>query len=127
MQVWALIPGRRGPKLASSSDERQAMLRLPGGGLRLEFRRTTVAELAGFLSTLAVVSRPVYDRSGLAGVYDFRLDLHEAAGPWETQAERLAAPSIITVVEEQLGLRLEGRREPVEVLVVERAARPPEN
>jgi uncharacterized protein (TIGR03435 family) len=127
MPVLALIPGRRGPKLDASSNERQAMLRLPGGGLRLEFRGTSVAGLAAFLSTLAVVGRPVYDRSELTGVYDFRLDLHEAAGPWATEAEHLAAPSIATVVEEQLGLRLERRREAVEVLVVERAARPSDN
>jgi uncharacterized protein (TIGR03435 family) len=127
MSVYALTVGRRGSKLRASAQESSGMSKLPGGGLRLEFRRTTVAELANFLSTLAAVDRPVEDRSGLGGVYDFRLDLHEVAGPWGSEAERAAAPSLGTVLEEQLGLRLEGRRAPVEVLVVDRVQRPSGN
>jgi len=65
MPVYALTVGRRGPKLRASAQESSGMSKLPGGGLRLEFRRTTVAELANFLSTLAAVE----DRSGLDGVY----------------------------------------------------------
>jgi uncharacterized protein (TIGR03435 family) len=127
MPVYALTVGRRGSKLSASAQETAGMSKLPGGGLRLEFRRTTVGELASFLSTLAAVDRPVEDQSGLGGVYDFRLDLHEVAGPWESEAERAAAPSLGTVLEEQLGLRLEGRRSAVEVLVVDRVKRPSGN
>ena len=71
-----------------------------------QFRRRPLAELAGFLSTLAAI-----DRSFRDGLYDFRLDLHEVSGPGSSEAERLAAPSNGTVVQEQLGLRLEDRVE----------------
>ena len=52
--------------------------------------------------------------SGMTGLYTFTLDLNEAAKPG---AE--AAPSISTVLQEQLGLRLEGRRSAVELLVID--------
>jgi len=93
------------------------MSRLPGGGLRLEFRRTSIVKLAEFLSMLAAVERPVEDRPGLNDLYDFRLDLHEVTGPWIS--ERHAAPSIATVIHEQLGLRLNGRKSGSEVFVVD--------
>lgn len=127
MPVYALLAGRGASKLTASSRPEQAMSRLPGGGLRLEFRRTSLPELANFLSTLAAVDRPVIDQSGLDGVYDFRLDLHEVSGPWSSDAERLAAPSITTVIQEQLGLRFEGRRQSIEIFLVDRIERPSEN
>lgn len=127
MPVYALVAGRAAPKLAASIHAEQAMLRAPGGGLRLEFRRTSVPELANFLSTLAAIDRPVVDQSGLDGVYDFRLDLHEVTGPWASDTERQAAPSITTVIQEQLGLRVEGRRQTIEIFAVDRVERPTEN
>jgi len=125
--AYILTRGRGGAKLTPSTHDQQGMSKLPGGGLRLEFQRTSVAQLAAFLSTLAAVDRPVEDRSGLDGVYDFQLDLHEVAGPWGSEAERAAAPSLGTVLQEQLGLRVEGRRETIEVTVVDHAAHPTEN
>jgi uncharacterized protein (TIGR03435 family) len=127
MSVYALVPSRGGAKLKPSQHDVEGMVRLPGGGLRLEFRHTTVAELAAFLSTLAVVDRPVFDRSGSSGVFDFTLDLHEVSGPWASEAERAAGPGVSTVLQEQIGLRFEIRKEPAEVLVVERAERPTGN
>jgi uncharacterized protein (TIGR03435 family) len=127
MPVYALVPGRAASKLTASAHPEQTMARLPGGGLRLEFRRTSLAELANFLSTLAAVARPVVDQSGLDGLYDFRLDLHEVTGPWASDAERQAAPSIATVIQEQLGLRLESRRQSIEIFAVDRVERPSEN
>ena len=103
------------------------MFKLPGGGLRLDFRRTSIGQLADFLSGLAAVDQPVRDGTGLTGFYDFTLDLHEVAGPWRSDAERQTAPSISTVLQEQLGLRWESRRGAVEILLVERVERPSPN
>jgi hypothetical protein len=49
------------PKLIVSEHDEEGMSRLPGGGLRLEFRRTSIVKLAEFLSTLAAVKRPAED------------------------------------------------------------------
>jgi uncharacterized protein (TIGR03435 family) len=127
MPVYELVPASRGPKLHPSKFDAAEMRKLPGGGLRLDFRRTSMAQLAEFLSTLAVIARPVLDASGQTGVYDFTLDLHEVSGPWPSEAERRAAPSFSTVLQEQLGLRLLSAKRPIEVLVVDYAEQPSAN
>jgi uncharacterized protein (TIGR03435 family) len=62
--------------------------------------------------------RPVVDRTGLTGRFDFTLTW-APAGSNDTEA-----PSIFTAVQEQLGLKLEPARGPVDVLVIDSAERP---
>jgi uncharacterized protein (TIGR03435 family) len=78
--------------------------------------------LAMFLSML--LQRTVVDRSGLDGPYDFDLtttheDLPGPRGLPTSNASPGPGPSIYTALPEQLGLKLESRRLPVSVLVVE--------
>ena len=82
-----------------------------------------------------VLDRPVVDKTGLAGEFDFTLQWT----PDETQFAGMgihvpppvdnpnAPPGLFTAIEEQLGLRLEPQRIPSEVLVIDRAERPTEN
>lgn len=62
--------------------------------------------------------RPVVDRTGLTGRFDFTLTW-APEGSTDTDA-----PSIFTAVQEQLGLKLQPARGPVDVLVVDSAERP---
>ena len=62
------------------------------------------------------------DRTGLKGFYDFLLTWT----PDEAQADA-PGPSLFTAIQEQLGLKLESTKGPVEILVVDRAERPSEN
>jgi len=58
---------------------------------------------------------PILDKSGLKGVYDFKLE-------WITKLEinlGLDGPAIFDVVQQQLGLKLEPRKESVEVLIID--------
>jgi uncharacterized protein (TIGR03435 family) len=84
-----------------------------------------------------VVQRPVVDRTGLAGGYDFDLrwtpDQLPARAPGTPidQPFRMNGveidpngPSIFTAIQEQLGLKLESTRGPVDVLVVDHIERP---
>ena len=66
------------------------------------------------------VDRPVVDRTGIAGGFDFDLDF----APLAATSATTDAPSIFTALDEQLGLRLEAGRGPVDVLVIESVARP---
>jgi uncharacterized protein (TIGR03435 family) len=86
-----------------------------------------------FVSLLqrAVLDRPVVDKTGLTGKYDFDLTW----APDETQfggevpvapAEAPAAP-LFSAIQEQLGLRMTATRGPVEALVVDKAERPSAN
>ena len=82
----------------------------------------------GVAGALAIFfRRPVVDRTGLTGVYDIQLELP----PLQPAAVDGGAPdpgvSVFTVLQEQLGLRVEEGRGPVEVLVVDRIERPTEN
>ena len=77
-----------------------------------------------------LVQRPVFDRTGLSGQFDIDLtylpELESINGRPASEnpslpAQILGAPSIFTALQEQLGLKLESSRGPVDVLVVDRA------
>jgi uncharacterized protein (TIGR03435 family) len=70
-----------------------------------------------------LVNRFVEDRTGLRGVFDFDL----AWTPDETAATDLSGPSIFTALQEQLGLKLESTKGPVEVLLIDNVERPTED
>ena len=88
----------------------------------------TLAVLARRLSAVAGVDREVIDLTNDPNRYDFTLHWD----PPQTQTEHDAAPSdagpsLFTALPEQLGLRLESRRAPVRVLIVDRVERPTTN
>jgi len=79
--------------------------------------------------------RTVVDNTGLKGNYDFTLKwtpdqstpmLNGATGPDSTPLPD-SGPSIFTAIQEQLGLKLESQKGPVEMLVVDRVEKPSEN
>jgi uncharacterized protein (TIGR03435 family) len=80
--------------------------------------RRTMAQLAQYLAS--IVGRPVVDKTGIAGIYDVRLSF----APDLRDTDR---PSVFAALQEQLGLRLETSRGPVETVVIERAALPDSN
>ena len=67
--------------------------------------------------------RPVLNRTGLDGWYEFELKWSELG----SDAPRDDAVSIFTAVQEQLGLRLDQGTAPLDVIVIERIERPSEN
>lgn len=67
------------------------------------------------------LGRFVIDRTGLEGHYDFLLQW----APDQTQDSD--GPSLFTAVREQLGLRLDAQKAPVQVLVIDSAEKPSEN
>jgi uncharacterized protein (TIGR03435 family) len=83
------------------------------------------------------LGRRVIDKTGLSGKYDFELkwtptqpSAAPLSPPLQTPESALAAdpgPSIFTALQEQLGLRLESEKGPVEVLVIDRVERPSKN
>ncbi len=83
-----------------------------------EFQNTPMARFADFLG--ARVDRPVVDATGIQGAYDFTLE-------WTRDDGVDGRPSIFTALQEQLGLKLEARKEPVEIIVIDRAKKPDEN
>ena len=112
--AYALIVSEAGSRLRQSRDTSANGSTTSDLG-RLSFTATPTPALARRLSQL--LREPVIDMTGLEGVYDFTLQ-------WQ-QDDAIPGASLFTALQEQLGLRLERRRMPVEVLVVERVERSP--
>jgi uncharacterized protein (TIGR03435 family) len=77
--------------------------------------------------------RPVIDRTGLPGFYDFKLEyapdlaVRGIKGPNGEPPPFFDGPTLFTALREQLGLKLESMKGPVEVYVIDHAAKPAEN
>ncbi len=142
LPIYALVVGKNGPKLHQANAE---------GGLRVSMgpkgRKMTgsvsIARLADTLS--AFMDRPVLDLTELKGNFDIDLDWTpdgqtggpgffgpggggrppEGGGEGKAAPDNADAPSIFTAVQEKLGLRLEGRKSPVDILIIDHAERVP--
>ena len=90
-----------------------------GNRARLGGPAQTIAWLADQLSGQA--QRPVVDETGLTGEYEFTLSW--APNPNAPDVESL--PDLFTAVQQQLGLKLESKKGPVEVVIVDRAEKMP--
>jgi uncharacterized protein (TIGR03435 family) len=136
--IYALVlarrDGRLGPGLRTSSDcpdeAQKKLLRVrpgepacgtirteyfPPQGKRLRARGIQLLVLGGYLDS----GRPVFERTGLNGYFD--VDLEWASVPFDD------GPTIFTAVQDQLGLKLESTKAPLDVLVIDHAERPKEN
>jgi uncharacterized protein (TIGR03435 family) len=116
LPVLALVIAKGGAKLHPSV---AGGLDVRGGKGHFTARKITMPILAAQLAG-RVFDRPVLDRTGIAGEFDIDLD-------WALDENPDTGPSIFTALREQLGLRLESARGPVEMLVIDHAERPSEN
>jgi uncharacterized protein (TIGR03435 family) len=135
LPVYALVVGKNGHKLKESQLEASRQgLRITRGQMNADGSTTEL-----FAKTLAnVVGRPVLDRTGLKGRYDFKLEwtpdpggpmarIGPGEGPAGGNPPDLSGPSIFTAVQEQLGLKLESTRGPAEIIVIDRVEKASEN
>lgn len=129
--IYVLEAAKGGPKRKQSTappdDPAKLISTVYPQHILLPARNTTMREFASLLQR-AILDRPVVDKTGLTGKYDF--DLQWA--PDETQfggevpvvpAEAPAAP-LFSAIQDQLGLRLIATKGPVNALVVDKAERP---
>jgi uncharacterized protein (TIGR03435 family) len=121
LPIYALVVAKNGTKVHAIKDEGDTEI---GGGDGHQFtaRQVSMQVFAGALARQ--FGSPVLDMTGLTGVYDITLDY---AHDDSAAADNGPGPSIFTALQEQLGLKLEPRKGPVEVLVVDRAERPSQN
>lgn len=134
LSVYTLSVGKTGAKLTKNESDPNG---LPGLGFHglgaLTATNATMWDFANAMQTL-VLDRPVVDRTGLPGHYDFALNWT----PDEFQftglgvkppppSDSAANPDLYTAIEQQLGLKLESARVPVEVIVIDHVERPSAN
>jgi len=154
LPVYMLVGGKGGPKLKEAESPAPVSPNAPGSGQRAGIRMVmggttqmsgtmSMAQLSQGLANL--VGRKVIDKTGLSGNYDVKLE-------WTPQPGELAmrglpagavgpgggdrggpppadpnSTSIFTAIQEQLGLRLDAQRGPVDVIVVDGATKPSVN
>jgi uncharacterized protein (TIGR03435 family) len=113
------------PPAAGTAGDAVCGLRSSGAGA-ITFVGVTIDALAAFLSISQ--QRQVLDRTGLTGRYDIRLAFAPEPMPGRTPDPLLEGrPVLVTALQEQLGLKLEGATERQDVLVIESVSRPDAN
>ena len=121
MQVYALKIGKKGPKVKLSSPAATPSVNYRMGALsQMNFAKTSLPQFARALSNFA--DRPVIDRTNLKGNYDVKLEWNSDDAQPDSRA-----PGLFTAIQEQLGLKLEAQKGPVEMMLIDHAERPSEN
>jgi uncharacterized protein (TIGR03435 family) len=130
--VYELVVAKGGSKIqeATASDRQRMAMTGPGKIIAL---KTSLAQFAEFLGRFT--GRPIVDKTGLPGTYTFKLDWTPAVGEGglpgpprpDVAPPDSNGPSLFTALQEQLGLRLQSAKGPVESLVIEGAEKPTEN
>jgi uncharacterized protein (TIGR03435 family) len=122
--VFGLVVEKNGPKLKKSTaiDRTYSVGGGPGDTTKLTFEKVSMNYFASRIVSLAQLGRPVLDRTGLAGEWDFKLTFVQGAATSDSDV-----PDLFTALREQLGLRLQSQRGPVERLIIDRAERPSAN
>ena len=143
--VYALVVAKGGPKLEETVPGSHSPIKSGGREMQGRFfpgdirgHGIPISTLARSLSQLGGLGRPVLDETGLKGKYDIELkwtpDNLNSPGmtPGPSPSADMAppdasGPSVFTAVQEQLGLKLEPTKGPVEAIVVMHIERPSEN
>jgi uncharacterized protein (TIGR03435 family) len=122
--VYGLVPvkGRFKLKPVEAGDSGRDTEHNKMGG-QLTATKTSMDRLAQWLSN--EVDRPVVDMTGIQGVYDFTLKFSPEKNETADADQAPRYPIVPLAIQEQLGLRLERRTAPIEVLVIDRADRVP--
>jgi uncharacterized protein (TIGR03435 family) len=156
LPVYALTvarsDGRLGPRITPADRDCLALMtqapggvpvqapRLPDGRPGCGAQRDASGRIMAGGTTMTMLSiqmltgpagRIVVDRTGLTGAYDFDLEfqIDQPAGAPTTGASTAVSerPSLFTALEEQLGLKLQPTRAPIDVTVIDRVSPPTEN
>jgi uncharacterized protein (TIGR03435 family) len=134
MPAYVLLAGKNGSKLQPNSGEPGPSLR--GGRGQFIAKKVPMAMVAQVLSN--TLRRPVIDKTGFTGEYDFMLQWTPEPsqgtavggpppGPAPDAPPAADGPTIFTAIQEQLGLRLDSQKAPVETVVIDRVEKPSEN
>jgi uncharacterized protein (TIGR03435 family) len=126
LPLYVLVIGSGGPKMTAAAGDKNE-------GIGTNCCKDGIAELNAkgvpmthFAATLSQqLGRVVVDKTGLKGSFDIKLRWTPDQVTLNTRD--VSGPSIFAAVQEQLGLRLESAKGPVDVIVVESAEKPAEN
>jgi uncharacterized protein (TIGR03435 family) len=146
--VYSMVVGKNGPKFKETDPtvDHPGGMKLPWGGVVVPGNGTinmygvSMASVATLLGSMANLGRPVQDKTGLTGRYDIVMKQPQgggmAGGPGDAGGGggAIAGPavedpgsSMMSVFQDQLGLKLEPEKSNVETLVIDHMERPSAN
>jgi uncharacterized protein (TIGR03435 family) len=122
MQAYVVTVGKNGHKLKPSEGDGEMEVKPTGKGLLVAFTHVTLSQLSEMASS--PLQGVVVDQTGLAGAWDFTIDMSAAA--MQTPSDREdAIGMIIQILNDQVGIKIDQKRVPAEVMIVERAEKIP--
>jgi uncharacterized protein (TIGR03435 family) len=134
--IFSLTVAKGGSKLKDSAGPVDALPELTNtvyaDHLTLPARNATMAQFAAMLNR-AVLDRPVIENTGLTGRFDFDLEWTPDESQFGGQLPRMATgldsarPDLTTALQQQLGLRLQATRGPIQTIVIDRVEHPSAN
>ncbi|HEY4380032.1 MAG TPA: TIGR03435 family protein [Acidobacteriaceae bacterium] len=125
LPVYAIQIAKGGPKLPSPANpDADPDQDASGHGTEVTVTITTASMADFILGMQFFFDRPIVDRTGLTGRYDFKLRYtHDEARATDPNAP----PGLFTAIQEQLGLKLEPVKAPIDVFAIEHVEQPSEN
>ena len=129
LSAYVLVPGKNGPKVQESKTEGETSIEPNQRQMSVTIQRAPVSQLVEMLSN--VLRAPVVDQTGLKGRYDLTVNIAKYAADMAAQGKSLdGAPAdpltlISMVLQEELGLKLEAKKMPLELVIVDHAEKAP--
>jgi uncharacterized protein (TIGR03435 family) len=111
---YELMVTKKGPKLTPADPQGHRSIGSAGG--KIIGTKVTVARFADYLAT--DLKMPILDKTGIAG--DFDITVQYSRNP-----DANSAPSVFIALQDELGLKLEAARIPIEILVVDHIEKSP--
>jgi uncharacterized protein (TIGR03435 family) len=137
LSAYVLTVGKNGQKLTPT----QLKGSLPGMGMRpaptgltMVMANAKMTDFTSFLQMI-VLDRPVVDRTGIEGRFDYGVTFtpddsqfngHPPKLPPQTETAD-SSPNLFTAIQEQLGLKLDAEKTPVDVIAIDHVEKPSAN
>ncbi len=122
MPAYVVTVGKNGHRMKQSEGEGEMEIKPTGKGLTIAFTHVTLEQLAEMASS--PLQGVVVDQTGLKGAWDFTLDPSSFAMTQPTDRED-AISMIIQLLSEQLGIKIDLKKAPAEVLIIDHAEKIP--
>jgi uncharacterized protein (TIGR03435 family) len=115
ISCYLLMPGKGAAKLKEAAADGQPTI--SGGPTATTFHNQPVSRFTFMLTRR--LDRPVLDQTGLKGTYDFTIDLSGLGFGGNPPPAASTGPSVFTAVQNDLGLKLEARKQSIDILVID--------
>ncbi len=128
LEVYVLLQGKNPPRLPKSKEGAESNVRFSGP--TVTFTKISLAQIAEMLGRQ--MDRPVLDMTGLEGDYELAIDVSSTSDddaaaelPPAARAKMTLARNLAPIIQDQVGLKLEGRKVPTEIMVIDHLEKAP--